>query len=93
METGVKTTSIKFDIFNLDKLQNVIKVLGRWAEDERIPEDARQEMVDALNGAINTEHKPVKVYYECDGRACKDRCSKSAGYCHCTTDIRHAKKL
>lgn len=86
--------TVRIDILNLEKLQSIIGVLKKWAEDDRIPEDARQEMVDALNEAMNAPYPAredgAKVFFECDRRAC-DICNlRSGGNCHQTSDIRHA---
>jgi phosphoenolpyruvate synthase/pyruvate phosphate dikinase len=53
MKMESKNLNLTVSVLDLDKLQNIIKVLRHWAEDERIPEDARQEMVNALNDAMS----------------------------------------
>ena len=44
--------TVKVDVLNLEKLKAIIVVLKKWAEDEKIPFDARQEMVDTLNDVM-----------------------------------------
>jgi phosphoenolpyruvate synthase/pyruvate phosphate dikinase len=48
-----KSLTLELSLVNVDKVQRIIAVLRQWAEDERIPEDARQEMVDALTNAMH----------------------------------------
>ena len=84
----LEISMINTDILN--KLADVCKII---VADDRVPIEHKHAMREVLDEIGLRRGDRTKVFYECDGLACEECNKKSGGFCHHTSDIRHAKNF
>lgn len=73
----------------------LLKLCACMVGDERVPVRYKHKMQEIIEDSesLEMERRP-KVFYLCDGRACKSGCNRhSDGVCVYTSDVSHARNF